>query len=133
MFVSMDIGVMFDLDSVQIKLDDKLVASYLYTPLEVQALHRGGVQRVYLGNLRTGEHELVAFFTGKGPHDRDYKRGATVKFDKEPRPSTSSCAFRIRPTSCSRNSTSSSGSDRRCDPISPRSVSRCADSRSPPR
>jgi hypothetical protein len=82
MFVSMDIGVMFDLDSVQIKLDDKLVASYLYTPLEVQALHRGGVQRVYLGNLRTGEHELVAFFTGKGPHDRDYKRGATVKFDK---------------------------------------------------
>jgi hypothetical protein len=82
MFVSMDVGVMFDLDSVQITLDDKVVSSYLYTPLEVQALHRGGVQRVYLGNLRTGAHELVAYFTGKGPHDRDYKRGATVKFDK---------------------------------------------------
>ncbi len=82
LFVSMDVGKMFDLDSVQVKLDDKLVANYLYTPLEVQALHRGGVQRVYLGNLRSGEHELVAFFTGKGPHDRDYKRGATLKFDK---------------------------------------------------
>ena len=82
LFVSMDVGKMFELDSVQIKLDDKLIASYLYTPLEVQALHRGGVQRVWLGNLRTGEHELVAFFTGKGPHERDYKRGATVKFDK---------------------------------------------------
>ena len=82
LFVSMDVGKMFELDSVQVKLDDKVVASYLYTPLEVQALHRGGVQRVYLGNLRTGEHELVAFFTGKGPHDRDYKRGATVKFEK---------------------------------------------------
>jgi hypothetical protein len=82
LFVSMDVGKMFELDSVQIKLDDKVVSSYLYTPLEVEALHRGGVQRVYLGNLRTGEHELVAFFTGKGPHDRDYKRGATVKFDK---------------------------------------------------
>jgi hypothetical protein len=82
LFVSMDVGKMFDLDSVQIKLDDKLIASYLYTPLEVQALHRGGVQRVWLGNLRTGEHEIVAFFTGKGPHDRDYKRGATVKFEK---------------------------------------------------
>ena len=82
LFVSMDVGKMFDLDSVQIKLDDKVVANYLYTPLEVQALHRGGVQRVWLGNLRTGEHEIVAFFTGKGPHDRDYKRGATVKFDK---------------------------------------------------
>jgi hypothetical protein len=82
LFVSMDVGKMFELDSVQIKLDDKMVSSYLYTPNEVSALHRGGVQRIYLGNLRTGEHELVAFFTGKGPHDRDYKRGATVKFEK---------------------------------------------------
>lgn len=83
LFVSMDVGKLFELDSVQIKLDDKLVAAYLYTPLEVAALHRGGVQRVYLGNLKTGTHELVAFFTGKGPHDRDYKRGATVKFEKD--------------------------------------------------
>lgn len=83
LFVSMDVGKLFELDSVQVKLDDKVVANYLYTPLEVQALHRGGVQRVYLGNLKTGAHELVAFFTGKGPHDRDYKRGATVKFDKD--------------------------------------------------
>jgi len=82
LFVSMDVGKMFELDSVQIKLDDKMVSSYLYTPNEVAALHRGGVQRIYLGNLRTGEHELVAFFTGKGPHDRDYKRGATVKCEK---------------------------------------------------
>ena len=82
LFVSMDVGKMFELDSVQVKLDDKVVANYLYTPLEVQALHRGGVQRVWLGNLKTGDHEIVAFFTGKGPHDRDYKRGATVKFEK---------------------------------------------------
>ena len=82
LFVSMDVGKMFELDSVQVKLDDKVVAAYLYTPLEVAALHRGGVQRVWVGNLKVGEHELVAYFTGKGPHDRDYKRGATVKFDK---------------------------------------------------
>jgi hypothetical protein len=82
LFVSMDVGKMFELDSVQIKLDDKVVSSYLYTPLEVAALHRGGVQRLYLGNLKVGDHELIAYFTGKGPHDRDYKRGATVKFEK---------------------------------------------------
>ncbi len=81
-FVSMDVGLLFDLDSVQIELDDKIVSTYLYTPLEVQALHRGGVQRVYLGDLRAGSHEIVAFFTGKGPHDRDYKRATTIKFDK---------------------------------------------------
>ena len=82
LFVSMDVGVMFQLDSVQIKLDDKVVANYLYTQLEVDALHRGGVQRVYLGNLKTGQHELVAYFTGKGPHERNYRRGANVKFEK---------------------------------------------------
>jgi hypothetical protein len=82
LFVSMDVGKLFELDSVQIKLDDKVVSNYLYTPNEVQALHRGGVQRVYLGNLKAGSHEIVAFFTGKGPHDRDYKRGTTIKFDK---------------------------------------------------
>jgi hypothetical protein len=85
-FVSMDVGLLFDLDSVQIKLDDKVVSTYLYTPLEVQALHRGGVQRVYLGDLRAGSHEIVAFFTGKGPHDRDYKRATTIKFDKTTEP-----------------------------------------------
>ena len=87
LFVSMDVGKLFELDSVQIKLDDKQVTNYLYTPLEVQALHRGGVQRAFVGNLRSGTHEIVATFTGKGPHDRDYKRGTTIKFDKgtEPR------------------------------------------------
>ncbi len=81
-FVSMDVGKLFSLDSVQVTLDDKVVSSYLYTPLEVQALHRGGVQRIHVGNLKTGEHTLTAYFTGQGPHERDYKRGATVKFEK---------------------------------------------------
>lgn len=81
-FVSMDVGKLFLLDSVRVQLDGKDVAGYLYTPAEVQALHRGGVQRLFVGNLKSGTHELVAFFTGKGPHDRDYKRGATIKIDK---------------------------------------------------
>lgn len=81
-FVSMDVGKFFALDSVKIKLNDADVANHLYTQPEVRALHRGGVQRLYVGNLRSGKHELVAFFTGKGPNDRDYRRGATVRFDK---------------------------------------------------
>ena len=85
-FVSMDVGALFELDAVEIKLDDKVVAHYLYTQHEIEALRRGGVQRLYLGNLRTGKHELVAFFTGKGPHDRDYRRGATVEFEKQTDP-----------------------------------------------
>ncbi len=86
LFLSMDVGKMFELESVQVRLDDKIVANWLYTPLEVQALHRGGVPRLHLGNLKAGEHELVAFFTGRGPHERDYRRGATVRFEKGTEP-----------------------------------------------
>ena len=85
-FVSMDIGSLFELDAVEVKLDDKVVAHYLYTQREIEALRRGGVHRLYLGNLRVGKHELVAFFTGKGPHDRDYRRGATLEFEKQTEP-----------------------------------------------
>ena len=82
LFVSVDVGTFFDLDSVQIKVDNKEVANYLYTEREVEALHRGGVQRVFVGNLRSGEHELVAIFTGLGPQGRDYRRGANLNFEK---------------------------------------------------
>jgi hypothetical protein len=81
-FVSVDVGTFFALDSVTLKVDDKEVTNYLYTEREVQALHRGGVQRLYLGNLKAGEHELIALFTGKGPHERDYRRGTTLRIDK---------------------------------------------------
>ncbi|MGH8240082.1 MAG: AraC family transcriptional regulator [Steroidobacteraceae bacterium] len=81
-FVSMDVGEFFALDNVTLKIDQKEVANYLYTPREAEALLKGGVQRLYLGNLKVGEHELVAFFNGKGPNERDYKRGATLKFEK---------------------------------------------------
>lgn len=81
-FVSMDVGKLFQLESVQLRLDDKPLASHLYTPLEVAALHRGGVQRLHLGHLKAGKHVLTAFFTGQGPHERDYRRATTLEFEK---------------------------------------------------
>ena len=81
-FVSMDVGAFFSLDTLTLKVDNKEVANYLYTEREAEALLKGGVQRVYIGNLKVGSHELVAFFTGKGPNVRDYKRGTSLQFEK---------------------------------------------------
>lgn len=81
-FISMDVGEYFELDSVSLKINGKEVANYLYTSREVDALLRGGVHRMHMANLKTGDHELVAVFTGKGPHSRDYRRGATLEFTK---------------------------------------------------
>ena len=82
LYISMDVGTFFALDSVTVKIDNKEVKNYLYTAREADALLKGGVQQIYLGNLKVGKHELVAFFTGKGPVERDYRRGATINFDK---------------------------------------------------
>ncbi len=81
-FLSLDVGQFFSLDAVTVEIDGKQVASYLYTDKQVDALVRGGVQRLYLGNVKNGEHEIVAVFTGRGPNGRDFRRAATLNFEK---------------------------------------------------
>lgn len=84
-YVSMDLGAYFALDAIKLEIDNKLVASELYTDKQTKALFRGGVQRLYLGNLKAGEHEISAFFTGRGPQ-QDYKRGAKIVITKSQEP-----------------------------------------------
>lgn len=86
-FLSMDVGEFFALDSVTLKLNGKDVTHYLYTEKQADALFRGGVQRLYVGNVKQGDNELTAFFTGRGPEGRDYRRAATVAFEKSFEPS----------------------------------------------
>lgn len=81
-FVSLDIGQFFTLESVKVKINGKQVASHLYSDKQRQALARGGVQRLYLTNLNLGKHKIVAFFTGIGPNGRPYKRAAELEFQK---------------------------------------------------
>ncbi len=81
-FLSLDVGEFFELDAVTVTLDDKQVASHLYTPKQTNALIRGGVQRLFLGNVKSGPHEIVAVFTGRGPQGRDYRRASSLDFAK---------------------------------------------------
>jgi len=81
-FLSMDIGELFQLDAVTVKLNGKEVAHHLYTERQVDALYRGGVQKLFVGNVKQGQNRLTAFFTGRGPSGRDYRRAATVEFEK---------------------------------------------------
>ena len=81
-FLSTDVGNYFKLDSVQLKIDDKVVTNYLYTKQERDALSRGGVQRLFVGNIKKGKRELVAIFTGPGPNGREYRRATSHVFEK---------------------------------------------------
>jgi hypothetical protein len=81
-YLSMDLGELFALDAVTLKLNGKDVTHHLYTERQVNALYKGGVQKLYVGNAKQGMNRLTAFFTGKGPHDRDYKRAITLEFEQ---------------------------------------------------
>ena len=85
-FLSMDAGALFALDSIQLKIDDKNISNHLYTERELEALKRGGVQRLYIGNLPSGEHEIIAIFTGIGPSGRDFRRGESIVIEKTTEP-----------------------------------------------
>ena len=85
-FLSMNAGALFSLDSIQLKIDDKNIANHLYTERELAALKRGGVQRLYIGNLPSGEHEIIIIFTGVGPKGRDYRLGESVVIEKTTEP-----------------------------------------------
>ena len=84
--LSMDAGAQFSLDSVQLKINDKNIANHLYTERELTALKRGGVQRLYIGNLPSGEHEIAAIFIGVGPSGPDYRHGESVVIEKTTEP-----------------------------------------------
>ncbi len=81
-YLSMDVGTFFALDAVKLSIDGTVVANYLYTERQVDALQRGGIHRLYMGNVRNGSHEVVAVFTGRGPKGRDYRRATQLLVDK---------------------------------------------------
>lgn len=74
LFVSLKGDKGFELDSMQIKMDNKVVAQHLYTFKEVEALRAGGVQRIYTGNIKTGDHNLVVSFIGRSRSGNEYQR-----------------------------------------------------------
>jgi len=68
-------------DAIQLKLDNQDIAHHIYSFKEVDALRRGGVQRVYTGNVRTGDHALEVLVSGKLSGD-EKKSSATHKLTK---------------------------------------------------
>jgi hypothetical protein len=85
-FVSLASGVTFRLDSVEIQLDGKPATRHLYSFKELEALKKGGVQRIYTGNVRSGEHDLQVLVTGKTGEGADFQKSERFKVNKEAGP-----------------------------------------------
>src|SRR6266702_3752661 len=74
------------LDAVRLQIDGQLVAHYLYSAKELQALRKGGVQRIFVGNVATGDHKLDVLVDGKLEGGADFSRTGEFTFRKEVKP-----------------------------------------------
>jgi len=85
-YVSIDKGHYFTVESVEVRLDNEPVSSHLYTQQELAALERGAIQKVHQGNLNSGDYNLVAVVNGLGPNEQPYRQAIEFEFAKAKQP-----------------------------------------------
>src|SRR5690348_963962 len=85
-FVALAKGDRMRLDAVRLQIDGELVAHYIYSAKELEALRKGGVQRIYVGNVGTGDHQLNVLVDGKLKGGADFNRAEHFTFRKEVKP-----------------------------------------------
>ena len=85
-FVAMAKDDQLRLDAVRIQIDGHLVAQYIYSFKELEALRKGGVQRIYVGNVTTGDHQLEVLVDGKLESGADFSHTERFTFHKEVKP-----------------------------------------------
>jgi len=85
-FVALAKGDELRLDAVRLQIDGQLVAHYIYSAKELEALRKGGVQRIYVGNVATGDHKLNVLVDGKLKSGSDFNRTEHFTFHKEVKP-----------------------------------------------
>jgi len=85
-FVALAEGDPMRLDAVRLQIDGQLVAHYIYSSKELEALRKGGVQRIYVGNVATGDHQLEVLVDGTLADGADFSRTERFPFRKEVTP-----------------------------------------------
>lgn len=73
-----------DLDSVELFVNGKPVATHHYSIRERSSLEQGGIQQLFTGNLANGSHELKAIITARAANDRFVRRESFHRFQKRP-------------------------------------------------
>jgi hypothetical protein len=85
-FVALAKGDQMRLDSVRLQIDGQLVTQHIYSAKELEALRKGGVQRIYIGNVATGDHQLEVLVDGKLEDGKDFSCTEHLTFRKEVKP-----------------------------------------------
>ena len=86
LFVAIADNEDFRLDAVQIAINGELATHHIYSFKELDALQNGGVQKIYTGNLTTGEHDLQVTMIGKLKNGNDFSESGSFSLAKGVKP-----------------------------------------------
>ncbi len=76
----------FRLDAVHVEINGELATHHIYSFKELDALQNGGVQKIYTGNLTTGEHQLSVTMIGKLKNGKGFNESGSFAFTKGVKP-----------------------------------------------
>lgn len=82
--VSVDAGAGIRLVDINLALDDKNAGYHFYSDQEFAALSKGGIHRLYAGNITSGAHVLKATITGYDAQGKEFQRTIPLNFTKGP-------------------------------------------------
>ena len=85
-FVALAEDKEFRLDAVQLTIDGELATHHIYSFKELEALQKGGVQRIYTGNFPTGSHQIGVTINGKLKNGNDFSESGSFTFAKGVKP-----------------------------------------------
>jgi hypothetical protein len=84
--VFVEVADEFRLDAVQLTINGELATHHIYSFKELEALQQGGVQRIYTGNIPTGNHEIGVTVNGKLKNGKDFSESGSFTFAKGVKP-----------------------------------------------
>lgn len=85
-FVALAPKEAFRLDAVQVMIDGELATHHIYSFKELDAMQKGGVQRIYTGNVPTGDHQISVTVNGKLENGNDFSESENFSFSKGVKP-----------------------------------------------
>ncbi|HEY3487008.1 MAG TPA: hypothetical protein VGL10_02980 [Gammaproteobacteria bacterium] len=85
-FLALEAPQGFRLDSAELSIDNQIVAKYVYTFRELEALYKGGVQRLHTGNVASGTHKVSVLVRGKNSGGDSFEQTATADVKKDVNP-----------------------------------------------
>jgi len=80
--VGVNPGSKLRLVDIKLSIDDQIISYHSYSEQETVALNKGGLHRLFLGNVNSGNHALQAVITAYDAEGKDFQRTVNYNFSK---------------------------------------------------